>query len=385
MTSPQRAVSEKLRVGLVCYGLDRPLSGTTRVAQQLGRALLRTDACDVTFLTPYQRGPFRSATTQSWYLPGCRLLPGLIALGGPIIAWAARQLDLDVVHDPVGVSPFTLGRWAGRFGRVLTVHDAIAFRYPEGYPWLNNVLHRYFVPATLRNVDAVVTDSEHSLSEVTGLVSGAAARAFTVPLGVDERFRPVPEDEARAVAARYGLQPPYVLSVGAQQARKNVAALVDAMAHVHKEFPRHRLAIAGPTQWKYSGVDEAIARLAYPELVVRLGYVKDDDLPALYSLADVFAFPSLYEGFGLPVLEAMACGTPVVCSDTGALAETAGGAALLAHPLESGAIAVAISQALGDASLRASLRDSGLERARQFTWARTAALTAEVYRKVARA
>src|SRR5687768_12101490 len=107
-----------MRVGLLCYGLERPLSGTTRVATQLGEALAAraaAEACEITYLTTYRSGPFTGGRHRSWYLPGCRLLPGLMLFGGPLIALAARTLRLDVVHDPVGVSPFTLGRWAGRF------------------------------------------------------------------------------------------------------------------------------------------------------------------------------------------------------------------------------------------------------------------------------
>ena len=152
-----------LKIGFLTYGLERPLSGVSRVAVELGRELRRRDDLEVVFLTPYRRGPFVGEPGVRWrYLPGCRLLPGLMLLGGPLIALLARRLGLGLVHDPIGVSPFTLGRAAGRFRRVVTLHDAIAFEYPQGYPFLNNLLHRTHVPATLGNVDAVATDSQHA-------------------------------------------------------------------------------------------------------------------------------------------------------------------------------------------------------------------------------
>ena len=372
------------RVGLLCYGLERPLSGTTRVARQLGEALVRSQECEVTFLTTYPTGPFRQAPFQSRYLPGCRLLPGLMVLGGPLIALAARRLGLDVVHDPVGVSPFTLGRWAGAFRRVTAVHDAIAFRFPQGYPLLNNVLHRRYVPATLHNVDAVIADSQSGRRDIARYLHWAAEKTFVVPLGVDARFRPMHPDVARRVAHRYGLERPFILTVGAQQARKNVSQVVAAFAELRRQLPHHTLAIAGPTQWTHRGVDDAVRAQGIGDSVRRLGYVADEDLPALYSAADVFVFPSLYEGFGLPVVEAMACGTPVVCSDTTSLPEVAGSAALLVDPTNAAALAEAVRRVLLDANLRRELRGQGLARAAEFTWERAARLTVEVYRHVLR-
>jgi glycosyltransferase involved in cell wall biosynthesis len=371
------------RIGFLTYGLDRPLSGVTRVAQELGRALQRAGECEVVFLTPYARGPFRGERgTAAAALPGCRLLPGLLALGGPLIALAARRRKLDLVHDPIGVSPFTLGRWAGGFKRVVTLHDAIAFRYPQGYPWLNNFVHRRYVPWTLPNVDGVITDSEDARRDLGRYLQLPLEGVQVVPLGVDPRFRPLPVDEARAAVARLGVVGPYVLSVGAQQARKNVARLVEAFARVRRRFPSYRLVIAGPALWRHPGFGQQIEALGLREAVTVLGYVPDDALPALYGAAGLFAFPSLYEGFGLPVLEAMACGTPVVCANATSLPELAGDAAVLVDPTDTTALAGAMERVLGDPALQASLRARGQARAATFTWERTARETAAVYRRV---
>ena len=151
-----------LRVGLLAYGLDRPLTGVTRVALELGRALEARDDCEITFLTPYRHGPW-STSGRTAHLSGCGLLPGMMLFGGPLIAQAARRHRLDLVHDPIGIGPFTVGRWLAPFARLLTLHDAIAFQQPGGYPLLNNILHRLYIPSTLRNVDAVATVGEDEL------------------------------------------------------------------------------------------------------------------------------------------------------------------------------------------------------------------------------
>jgi glycosyltransferase involved in cell wall biosynthesis len=369
-----------LRVGLLCYGLDRPVSGTTRVAHQLGAALGAEPDVDIVYLTPYRRGAFRDR--PSFYLPGCRLLPGLMLAGGPMITLAAHALRLEVVHDPVGASPFTLGRWAGRYTRVLTVHDSIAYRYPEGYPALNSFLHRRFVPATLPHVDGVITDSAYSRADVKRFLRWPQDRTWVVPLGVAARFQPVSASEATAIAARFGLSEPFVLTVGAQQARKNVARVVAALAELRRRHPSVTLAVAGGSQWAYRGLRDAVASLGMEDRVRWLGHVPDTDLPALYSAATVFAFPSLYEGFGLPVLEAFACGTPVVCARATALPELAADAALLAAPDDQTEWVGVLDRVLADARLRGELRERGQLRAAEFTWERTARETVAVYRRL---
>jgi glycosyltransferase involved in cell wall biosynthesis len=372
-----------MRIGLLMNGVDRPLTGVTRVALELGRALRRSGECEVVFLTPYRHGPFRDeAGTVSQYLPGCSRVPGLMILGGPMIAVAARRMRLDLVHDPVGVSPFTLGRWAGRFRRVVAVHDAIAFRYPEGYAWLNNFLHRRFVPATVANVDAVITGSDHARADVARFLEFPPSQTYVVPYGVSAEFRPIREDVAARVAASYGLSRPFVLWVGVRQARKNLVTLVSAFAGLHRILPTHQLALVGPSPADDDGLWRQVRDLGLTHEVVQVGHVPDGDLPAIYSAAELFAFPSLYEGFGLPVIEAMACGTPVVCSNATSLPEVAGGAALLVDPTNVGDLCDAMRRVLTEPAQRDLLRERGLARAMEFSWDRAARATLDVYRQV---
>jgi glycosyltransferase involved in cell wall biosynthesis len=373
------------RIGIVTYGLDRPLSGVTRVASELGRALLDRPGWEVTFLTAYRQGPFREERgIQSFALPGCARLPALMLLGGPLIALAARKLRLDLVHDPVGVAPFTLGRWAGRFKRLVTVHDAIAFRDPAVYPWMNRFLHRSYVPRNLANIDAVVTVSRHAADDLSRYLHAPPPPVHVVPNGVSDRFRPASEHDAAASASRYGLPPRYILTVGAQQARKNVSGLLRAFAAVRPRLPGVKIAVVGPHLWQFDAVSREIAELGLHDAVVTLGYVPDGELPALYTGAAAFVFPSLYEGFGLPVLEAMACGTPVITSDTSSLPEVAGNAALLVDPRDPVALGDAIVKVLHDPALAADLRQRGYARASTMTWDATVARLLAVYEETLR-
>jgi glycosyltransferase involved in cell wall biosynthesis len=377
-----RSEHSRLRVGLLLHGLDRPLSGVTRVALELGRALRASNECEVIFLETHAGGSPRDATdTRSVHLPGCGRVPGLMALGGPLVALAARRLRLDVVHDPVGVSPFTLGRWAGSYRRILTIHDANAFRFPEGYSWSNNLLHRWFVPSTLRNVDGVVTPSRHALSDLIYFLGLRSDRVWIVPHGVHSRFHLIEPDGASAVALSYGLAEPYLLYVGTRQPRKNLPILLAAFRRLLEVFPKYKLAIVGPGS-PGDALEHHIRSLDLFSQVRLVGPVPDEDLPAIYAAAHMLVFPSLQEGFGLPVLEAMACGTPVVCSDATSLPEVAGDAAVLVRADDPKPLSEAMMRVLADRSLWLSLRSRGLDRARSFTWDRVARETVEIYRTV---
>ena len=302
-----------MRFGFLTYGLDRPHLGISRSVLELGRALEERPDCDPLFITPYRSGPFanREGTVK---LPAARLLPALMSFGALALPVVARRHALPLIHDPTGVSPFVLGHWAGDYKRVVTLHDAIAFRYPEGYTRLNNFLHRCYVPATLAHVDAVITVSNASRDDLEHFLGLPPERIFVVPWAANPSFRPLPDGEAERVVKRYGVRQPYILYVGALEKRKNIPTLLRAFARLRSSFPDVTVVIAGRPRWKAEDIPRTLAALNLSSSVHFTGFVADEDLPAIFNGATVFCFPSLYEGFGLPILEAMACGTPVVCA-----------------------------------------------------------------------
>ena len=201
-------------------------------------------------------------------------------------------------------------------------------------------------------------------------------------LGVDARFFPRPEAEVAEVAARLGLGRPYVLYLASNKPHKNLVRLLQAWSLVaaDRSIEPCQLVIAGHWDARFPEAREAARRLGLMERVQFAGEVEERDLPAAYSGARLFVFPSLYEGFGLPVLEAMACGAPVICSNTSSLPEVAGDAAVQVDPLDVQGLAAAMARALADETVRAGLRERGLLRAAEFTWERTARATLAVYR-----
>jgi glycosyltransferase involved in cell wall biosynthesis len=185
--------------------------------------------------------------------------------------------------------------------------------------------------------------------------------------------------ELDRVRRRYGLHKPFVLYVGTIEPRKNLTRLVTAFAQIHRQYPDLELILVGQLGWQYGSLLKAIEDLQLGSAVRRAGYVPDADLPALYNLARLLAFPSLYEGFGLPVIEAMACGTPVLTSNGSSLAEIAAGASCLIDPLDVNAITSGLLRLITDDDVHDRLRAAGLARAAQFSWQRAAAETVRVY------
>jgi glycosyltransferase involved in cell wall biosynthesis len=291
---------------------------------------------------------------------------------------------LTLFHSPDFVLPPV-----GRTPAILTVHDLSFLRVPQFFvPGFCS----YLVGAVSRAVGRaahILADSESTRHDLVELLAVEPERVTVVYPGVEPRFRPI--DDAREldrVRARYGLPARFVLGLGTLQPRKNLGGLVEAFGRLlvtagDEDVADLHLVIAGGKGWMYEETLALPERLGLAGRVHFAGFVDDADLPALYNLAAVFAFPSWYEGFGLPVLEAMACGTPVVAADNSSLPEAAGEAGLMVDAADTEALAAALGRLLEDGTLRARLFSAGQARARQFTWERAAAELLSVYRRFA--
>ena len=295
--------------------------------------------------------------------------------------WAAprdlRAHPVDLFH---GVTGFELppGRTCPL---VTTVHDLVPLRFPRLVPWRHRWAVRCLLGSALRRARQVIAVSEATRAEILARYPVPAAKIRVVPEAAPAHVRPPSEAAREAVRARYRLDGPYVLFVGLLEPKKNLGVLLGAVARLRaaKAWGTTELVVAGASGWGRDRWSVEAHRLGLDQSVRFLGAVPDGDLPALYAGARAFVFPSLWEGFGLPVLEAMAAGAPVIASRRGALPEVTGEAALLVEP-EVAPLADALGQVLDDPLLRARLREAGLARAAQFSWERTATETLAVYR-----
>lgn len=268
-----------------------------------------------------------------------------------------------------------------RIKSVFTLHDLIFLFHPETHKSLNRWFLTLMMPRFLRAADAVIAVSECTKRDAIRFYRIPEEKITVIYEGVNPRFRPASPETIAAVRARYGLPERFILYVGTIEPRKNLTTLLEAFHHLLATYDL-RLVIVGKKGWLYERFFRRLRELGLENRVLFTGYVPDEDLPAIYSAADLFVFPSLYEGFGLPVLEAMACGTPVICSNTSSLPEVAGDAALLVDPTDARALTGAMEQVLTNERLWATLRAKGMERARGFTWEKAAYRTWEVYQQV---
>lgn len=295
---------------------------------------------------------------------------------------AARRRGASVIHATYA-APLTR-----RAAAVLTVHDVSFLRHPEWFTARDLVVLNAGVRASVPRAACVLVPSRFVQDELCGLLGLDPERVVVTPEGVDARFRPSRADDAARdaqVLTRLGIRRPYVLALGNLQPRKNMERLVEAWARLIAGGAAHghSLVVGGGFRGRRDGAAALAVALGIGDRCAFPGYVDEASLQALYANADLFVLPSLHEGFGLPVLEAMACGTPVACSRTTALPEIAQGAAALFDPEDARDIAAVMGALLADDALRASLRERGLRRASRASWRECAELTAAAYEAAA--
>ncbi len=325
----------------------------------------------------------RSRKDRNPPLPGSNFHP--VACWTPAHHWLERwalgietaRLGLDLLHSPDFIPPAF-----GYRRSVITVHDLNFLYYPQ---FLTAESHRYYnqqIEWAVRRVDHILADSHATKSDLTLLLGVPPEKVTVVHLAADPAFRPLPEAEARKVAVQYDLEPGYLLFVGTLEPRKNLPGLLQAYRLLlNEEVTTAPLVLIGGKGWLYDEVFERVEVLRLTEHVRFLHDVSDADLVGLYNSAGVLAMPSFYEGFGLPALEAMACGTPVVVAERASLPEVAGEAGLLMNPDDPDDIARALARVLTDEPLRARMRELGLAQAARFTWEETARKTLAIYRR----
>jgi glycosyltransferase involved in cell wall biosynthesis len=370
-----------MKIGLIIYGMDRPGTGVARYTRELVRALSALKhPPELTLLLAGGAGPLQEAGLPMAKLPGCRLLPGLMTLGNILIPWQTRRLGLDAVHDPTGATPFLFG--AGRAKAIVTIHDVIPLACPGTSTLLDTLIYRHWLPHALQKADAVITDSNCSKADIQRYYPIPSSDISVIPCGISSLFHPLPADEVQAfLQRRFDLSRPYILFVGALAVRKNISRLLDAFASLHREYPRIALVLAGPRSGVRFDLEAHARHLGVFDHVVITGPCSDEELCVLYNGAELLCFPSLYEGFGLPPLEAMACGTPVVCSRAGSLPEVVGDAVVFCDPYQPNTIATAMRTILEDPFRRNFLRERGKARSHSFTWQQAARATCVVYEK----
>jgi len=378
-----------MRIGIDYTSAARQSAGIGRFTRELVRAALALDEDNDYRLLVAGRQPVAQA-----HLPRAsrryRLVQTPISERNLVRLWHRLQIPLpvevflgrvDIFHSPDFVLPPV-----ARAVKVLTIHDLSFLRVPEcADPRLRWYLGQV-VPRSVGRADFLLADSESTRRDLVELLGVPPDRVQVIYGGVDAMFAPVEDAEAlRRAREKYARGRPFILAVGTLEPRKNYPTLIRAFARARQaaRLP-HALVIVGRKGWVYEPIFAAVDDLGLHDEVIFPGFVPDEELPALYNAADVLVTPSFYEGFGLPALEAMACGTPVIVSDVSSLPEVVGEAGVRIDPRDEAGLAEAIVRVVGDSALRAGLREAGLRRAREFTWDRAARELLGVYARLGR-
>jgi glycosyltransferase involved in cell wall biosynthesis len=291
-----------------------------------------------------------------------------------------RQHRADLLHSTHYTIPIL-----GGARRIVTFHDMTFFLYPEMHTSYKRFFFRMMISISSRRANAIIADSESTRQDILRLLKLDPAKVYAVPLGVSPQFRPIHDRaEIESIRRKYHLPEQLILHVGVLEPRKNMSRLVQTFKQiVSRGFPHH-LVFVGRKGWMYGELFQTIRELGIADRVIFTGYVPGEELPLLFNAADLSVYPSLYEGFGLPVLEAMACGVPVVTSNISSMPEIAGDAGILVNPRDVNELADAMCRVLTDRALHDELAHKGRARSKLFTWERTARETLAVYERVAR-
>jgi glycosyltransferase involved in cell wall biosynthesis len=369
-----------LRIAIDAHSVGTGLGGNESYAANLIEALAEIDHVNRYTLYVTRREAVERFSNRWPNFSVRSTLPHTPLIRIPLTLSAElRRNPVDVLHVQFTAPPFS------PCPVVVSIHDLSFEHLPQTFKWRSRKQLRITVRRSAREAARVIALSEYARNDIIATYHIIPEKVTTIPLSAADHFRPIGnKEELQRVRQTYGIEGEYILSVGAIQPRKNLSRLVAAYSRLRRvklkgKFPK--LVLAGKCAWLYDETLRTIKELEVSDSVILTGYVPEGDLPALYSGAVCFIYPSYFEGFGLPPLEAMKCGTPVIVGDRTSLPEVVGNAGILVDPFDVNALAAAIEKIITDSSLRAELAVKGLARATLFDWRETARQTLAVYRK----
>jgi glycosyltransferase involved in cell wall biosynthesis len=365
----------------------RTHGGISRFARELARALVRACSPDEE-ITLFFNGSRRRSLSQRLNAAPCKVIAlskKLFRLGIMLAHLFRISQDRLIGRPDIFIASDHVLPYLLHSGSVFVVHDLTFRRSSAFHTPLNRWFLRLMMPRFLRRADAVIAVSESTRQDLLAYYSFAHDKIHVIREGVSRFFRPVSDPKVlTSVRRRYALPDRFLLCLGIVEPRKNILTVLQALPEVRAHISDIRLVIAGPKGWRIGALLKEIRSREMENALLYIGEVEEEDLPAVYTLASLFLFPSQYEGFGLPVIEAMACGVPVICSNTSSMPEIAGDAALFAPPNNASEWARLIGYMLESPKVRDGQRRKGLDRASRFTWDETAQGFLDVSRALAK-
>ncbi len=371
-----------MNVGILSWMIDRKRTGVNNYLYNLIKNMIKNGKANEISLIHYKRSDDSIYSKVNDIIIPEMPLKLTSAIGIP---QAVKNAKIDILHIPVHwynqITPFVLNR---EIKKVLTLHDLTPILFPEMHTRETNLTWESSLKFIKNRTNIVICDSISTKNDCIKLLKIPEKRLRVIPLSADEQYKPLKnkEDIRVELESKYNIDAPFILFVGTLEKRKNVPTLLKSFYKLKKSELKHKLVIVGGKGWKYTKIFDLINELDLQNEVIFTDYVSDEYLVKLYNAADLFVYPSLYEGFGLPPLEAMACGCPVITSNTSSLPEVVGDAGIMIDPNDIDGLAESMLKILTDQELREELSKKSLERSKLFSWEKTAKETWMVYEEV---
>ena len=370
-----------MRIGIDATALPPDPVGAGNYIIQLIRALTALDSADEWVIFAQNHGRdliyLSEDSRLTWHLTPDHSPAQRLIWEQTVFPALVKQTGIDLLHSLHYTRPLSLP-----CASVVTFHDMTFFLYPELHTRSKRLFFPWMMRFSARYADAIIADSENTRRDAIRILKIPEGKISAIPLGINPDFHPLNDTPTlKTCQEKYGLPETYILNVGLVEPRKNLPLLLEAYHRLLQYCAPPPLVIVGRLGWGVEQVFQQIERLSLQDRVVFTGYVPAQDLPVVYNLAQIFVYPSKYEGFGFPPLEAMACGVPTITSNISAMRDQVGEAALLVEPENPTALAQAMLSLINDLGLRQRLSSAGPGQATQFSWVKTALETREIYRK----
>lgn len=367
-----------MNIGIVTSAIDQTAAGIGRYTFNLTKNLLSISKNNYTFIHFKKNKNELYQQADELIIPNLPMPNTLRSSVYLSLIDALKKVNLDIVHDPTNVGLI----FPAHFKKIVTFHDHSAYLFPETHRYWQVIANRYISPHCYNNQDKIITVSKNTKEDVIRFLKIPEEKIIPIYEAAGKNFKLLNEDQIIKIKREYRHALPFILYVGTLEPRKNIPSLIKAFYKLRKRGLPYRLVITGKRGWKYKDIFDTIDELNLQKDVIFTGFVSDENLPALYNAADLFVYPSIYEGFGLPPLEAMACGTPVITSNTSSLPEIVGDAGIMVDPHNIDRMADAMYEVLTNKGLKADMIKKGLERSKIFSWEKCARETLKVYEDV---
>lgn len=374
-------------IAIIADPIDEQSAGIHYYTKSLIEGLLKIDH-ENEYLLLHSRGNdffkrltrLRVAFTKEVIVPNYRRIPGWPSLRKFfILPFIFRKYKPDVVFEPAHIGPFSFF-W--RCKKFVTINDLTPILFPKYHIWISRFIHGKLLPRIVKNADGIIVPSHSTRLDIERFYGKQGGKIRVIYDAAADSLKPVSDIKVQKIRGKYGIGKPYILSVGTVEPRKNLEILLDVFLKLREDGLDIGWVIVGERGWYYDSFLKRVGEEDVERDIIVTGYVPQEDLAALYSGAAVMVYPSLYEGFGLPPLEAMQCGCPVICSSTSSLPEVVGEAATLFDPTDEKGLKTVLREVLTNEKIRQTMRQKGLRQAAKFSWEKCARETLDFFTNI---